>query len=103
VVLVKRGEGEGSVKLVLRGSRSLPVLSSLGNERWFSSTVEAGEAEREDVRNDMDTVRLVDERKVADVSREGVEGWLDAFGEQSPCEATHTPVTKMNRRKASSV
>jgi hypothetical protein len=66
-------EGEGSVKLVLRGSRSLPVRSSLGNEWWwFSSTIEVGEAERGVSSIDMDMVRPFNVRKVAEVSREGV-------------------------------
>jgi hypothetical protein len=50
-------EGEGPVKLVLRGSRSLPVRSSLGNERWFSSTVKVGEGERGVSSMDMDIAR----------------------------------------------
>jgi hypothetical protein len=70
----KTGEGEGSVKLVLRGRRSLPDRSSFGIERWFSSTVEAGEAERGESRKDMDTVRLFNVRNVEEVSREGVGG-----------------------------
>ena len=74
VVFVESGEGKASVKLVLRGSLSMPVLRSFGKERRFSSTVETGEAERGDSRNDMDTVRLLAGRKVAEVSREGVGG-----------------------------
>jgi hypothetical protein len=100
VAPVKRGEGEGCVKLVLLGSLSLPVRRSLGNDRRFSSIVEAGEAERGESTHDMDAVRWFDERKVAKVSSEVVAGW---FEEQSLCEAIQTPVTSMNRRKASSV
>jgi hypothetical protein len=70
---IRGREGDGAVKLVLRGRRSLLVLRSLGNERWVSSTVDAGEAEREESMKDMETVRLFDGRKVADDSREGVE------------------------------
>jgi hypothetical protein len=70
----KAGDGEASVKLVLRGSRSLPDRSSLGIERWLSSTVEAGEVERGESRNDKDTVRLFKVRNVEEVSREGVGG-----------------------------
>ena len=73
---------DSAVKLVLRGSLSRPDLSSLGNERWCSSTVEAGEAERGESRNDMDTVRLLDGRKVAEVSSPGAGGWLEVFEEQ---------------------
>jgi hypothetical protein len=60
------------VKLVLRGSRSLPVRSSLGNDRWFSSTVEVAKSERGDSSIDIDIVRLFDVRKVAELSRGGV-------------------------------
>tara|TARA_R110002003_G_scaffold70_39_gene6649 strand:- start:5595 stop:5909 length:315 start_codon:yes stop_codon:yes gene_type:complete len=73
--LVDTGEGEDSVKLVLRGNRSIPVRSNLGKERWFSlSTVEAGDAERGESRKDIDTVRLLEIRKVLEISRDGVEG-----------------------------
>lgn len=102
VVRVSTGEGEGSVKLVLRGSRSLPARSSRGSERWFSSTVEAGDAERGESRKDMDMVRLLKVRGVEEVSREGGCGCAVVV-EQKLCDVTHTPVTKMNRLKASSV
>jgi hypothetical protein len=72
VLATRGGEGEGSVKLVLRGSLSLPVLSSLGKERWFSSTVEAGEVERGESITDMDMVRLLDGRKMGQLSRDVV-------------------------------
>jgi hypothetical protein len=90
--------GEGEVKLVLRGSRSLPVRSSLGNERWFSSTVEVGEGERGVSSMDMDNARWFNVRIVEEVSRGGVEGWLPIIWED-----TQMPVTNMNLRRASSV
>jgi hypothetical protein len=45
----------------------------------------------------MDMVRLFKVRGVVEVSREG------GFVEQKLCDVTHTPVTNMNRLKASSV
>jgi hypothetical protein len=62
------------VKLVLRGSRSLPVRSSLGNERLFSSTVKVGEGERGVSSMDMDNARWFKVRIVEEFSRAGVEG-----------------------------
>ena len=75
--LVSRGaSGVSAVKLVLRGILSIPLLSSLGNERRFSSSADAGEAERGESRNDIDTVRLFDGRIAPEVSCDGVGGWL---------------------------
>ena len=71
---MEMGAGAGAVKLVLRGSLAVPVLSNLGNERRFRSIVEAGDLERGGSRNDMDTARLVAEGCVAGVSNERVGG-----------------------------
>lgn len=65
-----------SVKLVLRGSRSVPFLKSRGKERRFSSTVEAGDADRGESIKDIETVRLFGGREAVDVDDEGVGGWL---------------------------
>jgi hypothetical protein len=73
------GCGDVLVKLVLRGSRSM-LLRRRGNERRFSSKVEAGDAERGESRTDMDTVRVLDGRDEAAVSL-GVGGRLQVFDE----------------------
>lgn len=98
------GEGGVSVKLVLRGNRSVPVLKSLGIDRRFSSMVDAGDSDRGESKKDMETVRWVGGRKVAGEVSVGVAGWLALSAEaQKLWEATHTPETTMNRRRASSV
>lgn len=73
-VLIDTGDEQRCVKLVLRGILSVPVRSILGKERRFSSTVDAGEADRGDSMNGMETVRWFGGRKVVDVFNEGVGG-----------------------------
>lgn len=65
-VLVGTGDEEVSVKLIRRGSLSPAALNSPGIEPRFSSRVEAGDVERGESRNDMETARLTDGRREAD-------------------------------------
>lgn len=73
VVVVDTGDAAGSVKLMLRGSLSVPFLNSLGNEGRFSLTVDAGDADRGESIRDMETARWPGGRKVADEFNEEVE------------------------------
>lgn len=52
------GEDAALVKLALLCSFCVPVRKKRGRVRRFSSIVEAGDAERGESMNDMDTVRL---------------------------------------------
>lgn len=63
-----RAGEESAVKLVLRGIRSMPLRSSRGIVRRFSSMIDTGDVERGDSRKDMDTARMLGGRMLAEVS-----------------------------------
>jgi hypothetical protein len=67
-------------------------------DRRFSSTVDAGDGERAISSCDMETVRWLGGRKVADEANVGV-----GCSVKNSLDATQTPDTKMNRFSASSV
>lgn len=102
-VLVDAGEGGVSVKLVVRrGSLSMLGLNIRGNERRFSSRVEAGDGERGHSNMDMENVRLVAGRKVAEGVKVGGED-KEGLSVANSLDATQTPEAKMNCRSASPV
>jgi hypothetical protein len=102
-VLVDAGEGGASVKLVVRrGSLSRLGLNIRGIERRFSSRVEAGEGERGQSSIDMEKVRLVAGRKVAEGAKVGGEDSVGVSVANS-LDATQTPEANMNCRSASPV
>lgn len=102
-VLVEAGEAGASVKLVVRrGSLSKLGLNIRGIERRFSSSVEAGDGERGQSRIDIENVRLVFGRKVAQGARVGGENKLGPSVVNS-LAATQTPEASMNCRSASPV
>lgn len=96
------GEAGTSLKLARRGSFSILGLNMRGNERRFSSELEAGDGERGQSRADMETVRTLGERKMAFEPRTGVEDWLGGSAVNSRV-ATQTPEMRIKCRRASSV
>jgi len=96
------GEAGTSLKLMRRGSLSILGLNMRGNERRFSSAVEGSDDERGESRADMETVRMLEERKVAFEARTGVAEWLGVSDANSRV-ATHTPEMIIKCRSASSV
>ena len=72
-VLTERGDAGGSVKLALRLSLCVLLRSSLGIDFSFSS-VEAGDAERDVSRKDMETVRHTGGRTLPETLNDGHSG-----------------------------
>lgn len=100
-VFVDAGDG-GVVSVLRRGKRSRLGLNIRGNDRRFSSKVEAGDGERGHSSIDMEHVRWLEGRKVALGVKAGIVAWLE-LSEANSLAATQTPDTSMNFRSASSV